>query len=402
MEDISFEMGESPLSANTDWIENDAVNILTVHSSKGLEFPVVFLVNLVQQRFPTAERREKIPIPDTLIKEILPEGDYHEQEERRLFYVGMTRAKDRLLFTAANYYGEGKRERKISPFVGEALGRDEKEIFKKESGQRVKQLSFMDFRRREEPLTQVIRKIPEYLSYTQFDAFAICPLQYKYRYVLKIPVPTSPAGSFGTSVHGALERFYNLVKENFQPTKDDLLRLLDDEWIPVGYKNRRFEERMRQRGRDMLSRYFDTYHTKATVPLMLEQVFRIKISPALTIGGKIDRIDGLASDKWEIIDYKTGKRPSDREIARSLQMSVYAMAASDPNLYGKKVEDISLTFFFLEQGEKVTSQRTKEQISTVKKELAEKAKEIGTSDFPPRIGPWCKFCDFKLICQALR
>ncbi|KKU10706.1 MAG: hypothetical protein UX13_C0005G0019, partial [Candidatus Woesebacteria bacterium GW2011_GWB1_45_5] len=57
---LSMELGESPLAADTDWTDIDAVNILTAHSAKGLEFPVVFLVNLVAQRFPTIERREQI------------------------------------------------------------------------------------------------------------------------------------------------------------------------------------------------------------------------------------------------------------------------------------------------------------------------------------------------------
>src|SRR5581483_8661643 len=122
--DLAMQMGESPLAANMDWSENNAVNILTIHSSKGLEFPVVFLVNLVAQRFPTRERQEQIPIPDGLIKEELSEGDFHLSEERRLFYVGMTRARDMLFLTAANYYGEGKREKKISPFVVEVLGEE--------------------------------------------------------------------------------------------------------------------------------------------------------------------------------------------------------------------------------------------------------------------------------------
>ena len=117
-----MELGESPLATNEDWTEINAVNILTVHSAKGLEFPIVFLVNLVAQRFPSMERREQIPIPDALIKEVLPVGDFHQQEERRLFYVGMTRAKEKLFLTAADYYGEGKREKKLSPFVYEALG----------------------------------------------------------------------------------------------------------------------------------------------------------------------------------------------------------------------------------------------------------------------------------------
>ncbi len=114
--EMSMELGESPIIAQTDIGIYNAVNLLTVHSAKGLEFPVVFLVNLTRGRFPTYERRETIPIPDDLIKEILPTGDYHQEEERRLFYVGLTRAMDRVYLTASRFYGEGKREQKISPF----------------------------------------------------------------------------------------------------------------------------------------------------------------------------------------------------------------------------------------------------------------------------------------------
>ena len=68
--DLSMTLGESPLASDVDWTENNAVNIMTIHSAKGLEFAVVFLVNIVSARFPTIERREQIPIPETLIKEI--------------------------------------------------------------------------------------------------------------------------------------------------------------------------------------------------------------------------------------------------------------------------------------------------------------------------------------------
>ena len=106
--DLSMELGESPLATNEDWTDVNAVNILTVHSAKGLEFPVVFLVNLVAQRFPTTERHEQIPIPESLIKEVLPVGDYHQEEERRLFYVGMTRAKEKLILPRRIIMGRGR------------------------------------------------------------------------------------------------------------------------------------------------------------------------------------------------------------------------------------------------------------------------------------------------------
>src|SRR5205814_389241 len=97
-----------------------AVRVLTVHKAKGLEFPVVFLVTLVQDKFPLRGRKDALELPVELIKEALPSGDFHKQEERRLFYVGMTRAMRELWLTSARDYG-GTRERKVSQFVLEAL-----------------------------------------------------------------------------------------------------------------------------------------------------------------------------------------------------------------------------------------------------------------------------------------
>ncbi|MBI2041541.1 MAG: UvrD-helicase domain-containing protein, partial [Candidatus Nealsonbacteria bacterium] len=83
----------------------DMIKIMTIHGAKGLEFKYVFLANMVDKRFPSIERKDPIELPEEMIKDIKPKGDVHLQEERRLCYVAMTRAKKGLYFTSAEDYG---------------------------------------------------------------------------------------------------------------------------------------------------------------------------------------------------------------------------------------------------------------------------------------------------------
>ncbi|MCJ7792635.1 MAG: ATP-dependent helicase [Candidatus Marinimicrobia bacterium] len=392
---LSLELGESPLASNFDWTEENRVNLLTVHSAKGLEFPVVFLVNLVTARFPTQERREQIPLPEKIIKEILPVGDYHQQEERRLFYVGMTRACDRLFMTAANYYGEAKREKKISPFVIEALG----EAMVKKPTKTSDQLAIFDFQPTEEAKPKLIRQPINYLSYSQIDLYETCPLKYRYRYLQKIPTPPAAAAVFGNVLHGTLRDFYQQALEGKKPTEKDLLNILEKNWNDEGYTSKVHEKRMRKEAERMLKKFYDSGYDPDRLPKHLEQQFVIKAKEGLRIGGRIDRIDETKFG-MEIIDYKTGKEMDQKELDKSLQMSVYALAATDPGVLRQNLENVVFSFYFLGTGKKKTTQRTKEQLIQAKKDLVQKAKEIEKSQFAPRPGVWCDFCEYRLICEA--
>jgi len=397
---LSMTLGESPLANNFDWFEENRVNLLTVHSAKGLEFPIVFLVNLVAARFPTRERREQIPIPEALIKEILPSGDYHEQEERRLFYVGLTRARDRLFLTAADYYGEGKREKKISPFVFETLGKekvDQSGLLSEEK----KQLSLFAFKPAVEEEKTIARQNPpiNYLSYSQIETFNNCPLQYRYRYIQRIPVSPSAAQTFGDILHRTLKDFYQGIKQGKKLKEKDLWEILNNNWSSFGYASKAHEEKMKIQAKRMLKDFYQKFDHKL-VPKDLEQPFIIKVSPDLKVGGKIDRVDEIKDGKLEIIDYKTGKTWEQKELDNSLQMTVYALAASDKGIYDKKPEDLILTFYFLDSGQKKSTQRTKEQLEEAKQMIEEKAKEIQLSLFEPKPNNLCDFCEYKLICEA--
>lgn len=399
--DLSMNLGESPLASDTDWTMNNAVSILTIHSAKGLEFPVVFLVNLVSQRFPTIARKEQIPLPENLIKEVLPSGDYHLQEERRLFYVGMTRARDLLFFTAAQYYGEGKREKKISPFVAEAVGAD---VVQRQSaaprGSETKQLPLIDWEKIEEKEGDPLRQEITYLSYSQLDTFLTCPLQYKYRYMLRIPVPPSAALSFGDTMHRTIKAFYESVRAGDNPSKEDLLLLLDKHWLPLGYRDKAYEAKMKSHGKELLAGFYDKGYDPKRLPEKLEEAFKIKITPRLTLGGKIDRVDRKPDGSVEIIDYKTGQAPKNRDVTQDKQLSVYALAATDNGIYNATPEKVIVSFYFFEGQEKISAKRTKEQLDQTRKDIAKTAEDISKSDFKPTPGKHCDFCEFRLICEA--
>jgi DNA helicase-2/ATP-dependent DNA helicase PcrA len=410
--DLSMELGESPLATDSDWTDINAVNIMTVHSAKGLEFPVVFLVNLVAQRFPSMERREQIPIPESLIKEVLPIGDFHLEEERRLFYVGMTRAKERLFLTAADYYGEGKREKKLSPFIYESLG--DKAIPNNQSKIKVDQLSFLDYGIKTKP-TEALAKVGEalyidYLSYSQIETFQTCPLHYKLRYIYKVPTPPSASQSFGTSIHATLKEFYETVptRPTSPKASSDLeslmTKLLEKNWVREGFKSKKQETDFLEKGKLYLSGFLKNGFNPKVKTIALEQPFTIPLGNNLKIGGRLDRIDDIGNDFIEIIDYKTGaKVPSQRDVDKNLQLSFYALAATKiPTApFGKIPDKVKLSLYYLDEQEKISTTRTAKQLEKAVEEILKIREEIEKTDFKCSNHMFCQMgCEFSLFCKS--
>ncbi len=412
----------------------DTVKILTVHSAKGLEFLFVFLVHLVDRRFPTSERSEALELPAELHKHIdASEGDWHLHEERRLFYVGMTRAKEGLFFTSAEDYG-GARKKKFSRFLVEAgivapdappkpTGRT---WFGGEGirgqvsgitgdGPTSASTEIRDTRYEMPP--------PHTFSYTQIKAYEKCPLQYKFAHVLHLPTRGNPSLSFGKSVHAALEKFFLLAKDGaqsslFQDAPDShqelpipnyqfpaltvLLDLYEQSWIPEWYASKEEAAEFKARGQTMLEGFYAAAERDGWPNVWaIEKPFAMEFW-GLKMKGKIDRIDHVGSlevagaPSVEIVDYKTGRSPkTDAQVDRD-QLLLYQLAAK--NVLG--AEPKKLTFHYLEDQKRVSFLGSEEDLTTLQTSMTATAENIRSGDFHPTpAANTCGFCDFKAICQ---
>ena len=400
---LMMQMGDSPTAADIDIRDRNAVNILTVHSSKGLEFKVVFLVNLVSERFPTRERAEKIPLPIGIIKEKLPENtDFHLEEERRLFYVGMTRAKELLYFTAANYYGTGKRMKKLSPFIYEAVPAF---LDRENALKTAKQMSLNDvlfaYKQTEEKEEKKQQYKVSYITYSNLQMYDICPLHYKAKVIFNIPTPITPVQSFGISLHNTFYNFYKRVNEKTVPSLSDFKKILKNEWISDGYENKKHEKERFLQAVKILEEYYKTDCNPPTKPLELELPFSFMLKNGVKVFGKIDRIDKKGKG-IEIIDYKTGEDNPKAEKAHSFQLKIYALAATriKDAILNKNPEDITLTLWFLEKHAKKTMSFKKQELDQLENELIDKIKEIENSEFKCSKNVLCLNCEYKILCQS--
>ncbi len=393
-----------------------SVKIMTIHSAKGLEFSQVFVVNLVEERFPTRKHGEGIEIPLSLIKEHLPEGDYHYEEERRLFYVAITRAKEKLFLTSADDYG-GVRKKKMSRFLAE-LDYEPKAI-KQINSLSIDKLSNGQ-NAKNETKSAGIAHLPNTFSYSQINSYGRCPYQYKLAYVLKLPTKSSASFSFGSTIHNTLQKFYQKVQElnsakqdslfgavvevvnlaNIKvPVLTDLLKLYEECWIDDWYESAKQKEDYHKKGREILKVFYTAQENNWTVPSTLESGFKIKIGN-YTVRGRIDRVDKLSDGTLEIIDYKTGKAKEKVTGDDKDQLLIYQLAVIALPEYRNIGKIGKLSFFYLNDNIKISFVGEAEELQKLQEKLLKIIEQISLGDFAATPGDHvCSYCDFKGICE---
>jgi len=396
--------GDDPATVEFD-PETDAVNVITIHSAKGLEFPVVFLVNLISDKFPSRSRPEAIEVPKDLIKENLPQGDWHMQEERRLFYVGTTRAKDLLYFSWARDTGSF-RIKKISPFVLEALDKTKAEgklvklsplekiaQFEKEAPKSHIQTSFLD--------VDVLK-----LTQGSIDDYLTCAYKYRYIHVLKIPILRHHAIIYGSALHAAVAEFLRAKKRDKIISQSQLFEIFENAWDSEGFLTAEHEEKRKEQGKLALSSFWKRESKTKDLPSLIESKFKFSLE-GITVVGRYDRVDVRPRSKIEIIDYKSSENinqeRANSQAKESTQLAIYALS------YWRMYQIIpeKLTLHFLETGIEGSYAPTQKDIEKTEKLILDTAQKIN-SDLksnrfaanPKYFGrePACVYCAYKSIC----
>ena len=400
--DALVEAGDDPAVAEAD-TETPAVHVLTVHKSKGLEWPVVFMVDCAQNRFPSTRRSDPIEIPSGLIKDLLPTGDFHEQEERRLFYVGMTRAKERLYLTSAEDMG-GKRKWKVSQFVLEALDlpKDAARPFRARAIEQLRRLAPPP----EAPglgLTPMADDEALAVSHRQVDDYQTCPLKYQYIHILRIPLRQHHSVVYGNALHKAVEFYLRRRAVGNFTALEDLLLAFDDAWRNEGFLTREHEEQRKRAGVAALTRFYHEEEASGEKPTEVEREFgfNLEMNRGLNrVRGRFDRVDETPQG-LVIVDYKssdvTDQKKADQRAKESLQLKIYALAQHEAT--GRLPARVELRF--LESGLTGRHTPTAEDLAIAREAIAAAAHGIrqrrfeATPDYQA-----CRYCPYNQICPS--
>ena len=409
-----FEQAGGTLSLEDD-APGDAVQLMTVHGAKGLEFPQVFLLRVNSNAFPARERSPLFEFPVRLMKEELPQGDFHIQEERRLFYVALTRAEDRLTITTVS-----EKKSKVPVFIEDLVM--EPAVKRRDLLQLAPKVKKPESARRNDhqpaspelfPSTEEPPKIfsriaswaeqyhpptaePLKLSSSAIDTYRKCPQQYAFSYLWSLKEGPRATLSFGSVMHTTIRRFVEQLRKGVKLPFEEVQRIYETEWSSAGYEDDYQEAEYKKDGLEQLK----AFHASmlAAPPKILEQEkgFDLPLENDVILIGRMDQVNALGRNEVEIVDYKTGKPKKDADARKSLQLSIYALAAKEIFEWNP----VRLVFHYLQNNETQVTARDSKQIDQAEKIIQETAADIRAKEFPPRPGFSCRGCAYKLICPA--
>lgn len=320
-------------------LQQDAVNMMTAHAAKGLEYKYVFIPKFYDGNWGGFKRREIIKLPSEVFNwsgaeqavEAIAASDPELEDERRLLFVALTRAKEQIHISYADEYLSGQSTKQVAPsaFLTELdsarLEHVDTASYEQADIESIKlQLSpviHMDYSAAEG--TYLRSLIADFkLSPSALNEYLECPLRFKFNRLLKVPQPQAKTLSLGTSIHFGLEHFLRKLKNEGVEDKDYLLWLFDQQ-LDRELIGEEEKSETRAEGRKLLTDYYENYQGSFVAPVEVEYgfygrgiVLESAGIEAIPLTGKIDKISWVDADHYlvKVTDYKTSKPKSANEI----------------------------------------------------------------------------------------
>ncbi|MEL7219936.1 MAG: ATP-dependent DNA helicase [Bacteroidota bacterium] len=406
------------LSLRKDIELENGVNLVTAHSSKGLEFHTVFILDATANAWEGKRRggNNRFSLPDTLT---LSGENFSDETHRRLFYVAMTRAKEQLFIFYATQNSKGK-DQQLCRFVDEMLGATR-------GGIQTLQLPQEDLLAYEIELLQTtdrpqlpameqsaVAKLLEgfQVSVSAWHRYLDCPLRFFYEVVLQAPQIQRPAATFGNAMHNALQRYFNSMlaqAEKQFPLASALVKLFTEEMQQVRpyFSAEEYDRRLEQ-GQRNLERYHEQFHHTWLSTCRTElNVQQVEIE-GVPVKGVIDRIDILNERQVRIIDYKTGSHNKQKLRAPTTahpeggnywrQLIFYKLLWENKSGETRKVASAAISYLDIDKHGELTMEEmpfTSKGIQEVKTLLRESYDKILAHEFYTGCGkPTCEWCNF--------
>jgi DNA helicase-2/ATP-dependent DNA helicase PcrA len=376
----------------------EAVQLMSVHAAKGLEFSHVWLLRVTSGSFPTYFKEGLFEFPPALRSSIaVGEGKLvHDQEERRLFYVAITRARDRL--SIGSRPGKGKKDPTPPGFLRPLMSDRRLKaalVTQNSNGSRPARLPL-------EPspvgrwmlLPPAFAKDAMALSANAVQSYSTCPMKFKLERDWKIPGEAAAAMQYGFAIHTVLKNYYDPAAHARELSIEEAVQAFKVEF-GKGYIDDPVQKKMyEERGEDQLRTMLQSSPRGSANVIATEHKFSFMLG-SREIKGRIDRIDLLEDGVVRVIDYKTGA-PKERKFAdESLQLSIYAMAVAQMGMTPRE-----LVLANVQDNSVAVSSRTPKQLDSARERIEDAADGISRGEFDPKPGSHCRWCDYRSLCPA--
>jgi len=300
--------------------EKSAVRLMTAHKAKGLEFDHVYITGLYDGHWGNTRSPKHFHLPGIQFETSI-------EDERRLFYVALTRARI-AVYLSFSKEGDNKKPRLPAQFVSEI---DEKFLFKADTLAFEKKFSKKTTYTKKLPAERKLKEEKTYLrdlffdrgfSVTALNNYLECPWKYFFENLLRLPRLPNKSQRYGIAVHRALEEFFTSYKTGEKPTSSKLLAIFERTLKRQSLSNAEFHEVL-EKGRKSLTGYYDAYKGKWSSQILVEykisgvELRKFKIGKKeypLCLTGSLDKIEFLSDGKVNVVDYKTSKPATRNQI----------------------------------------------------------------------------------------